>query len=47
MISVSEEVEENYGKFFDSTVVNKDTEEAYERIIEALKGLKRRRSGYL
>ena len=38
---MSEELEESYGKFFDLTVVNKDTEEAYERIIEAVERLEK------
>jgi len=41
MLSVSEELEESYGKFFDLMVVNKDTEEAYERIIEAVERLEK------
>lgn len=41
MLRASKELEENYGKFFDLTVVNKDTEEAYDIIIEALERLER------
>lgn len=41
MLRASKELEDNYGKFFDLTVVNKDTEEAYNNIIEAIEGLER------
>ena len=41
MLRASKELEDNYGKFFDLTVVNKDTEEAYNNIIEAVEGLER------
>ena len=41
MISASTELEENYGKFFDLTVVNKDTDEAYNSIVEAVERLER------
>lgn len=39
MISASRELEDNYGKFFDLTVINKDTEEAYNSITEAAERL--------
>lgn len=41
MLRASKELEDNYEKFFDLTVVNKDTEEAYNNIIEAVEGLER------
>ncbi|XP_073231084.1 MAGUK p55 subfamily member 4-like [Porites lutea] len=41
MLRASKELEDNYGKFFDLAVVNKDTEEAYNNIIEVVEGLER------
>lgn len=39
MINASRELEEHYGKLFDLTVVNKNIDEAYDRITEAMERL--------
>jgi len=36
MINASRELEEHYGKLFDLTVVNKNIDEVYDRITEAM-----------
>ncbi|XP_015757154.1 PREDICTED: MAGUK p55 subfamily member 5-like [Acropora digitifera] len=41
MINASRELEEHYGKLFDLTVVNKNIDEAYDRITEAMERLER------
>lgn len=41
MINASRELEEHYGKLFDLTVVNKNIDEAYNRITEAMDRLER------
>ena len=39
MINTSRELEEHYGKLFDLTVVNKNIDEVYDRITEAMERL--------
>ena len=39
MINAARELEDNYEKFFDLTVVNKDIEDAYNSILEAVERL--------
>ena len=39
MINASRELEEHYGKLFDFTVVNKNIDEVYDRITEAMERL--------